>query len=300
MNITDDQLSNWTNPWFNNEEERAEKTKEIVKSTIDTYLSDLKIRVFAKGSYPNNTNVRQDSDIDIAVELEDKINLEYSNGVGFSTTGLYPYSGISELNFKLRLQKALETKFGKKVIDSTGNKVFRIRGSDKILNADVIPCTTYRFYYDRTPFGYRQGIQLILNKPDGRRYFNYPDQHYANGISKNTSTKLRFKNVTRILKNINGYISENYGLQPSPSFMIESMLYNVDNSVYILNETWRGIALRSCENIWSYLNNDESKLMDLLKWKEVNGYKFLFHNYQKWTKDDAKQFIKNAYTLLSE
>ena len=67
MTISDDQLSSWTKPWFNNEEERAEKTKELVKSAVDIHLKDLNIRVFAKGSYPNNTNVRKDSDIDIAV-----------------------------------------------------------------------------------------------------------------------------------------------------------------------------------------------------------------------------------------
>lgn len=300
MNISDDQLSSWIKPWFNNEEERAEKTKDTVKSAVDTHLSDLGIRVFAKGSYPNNTNVRHDSDIDIAVELEDMINLDYANGVGFSNTGLSSYTGISEIDFKLRLQKALETEFGKNLVDSSGNKVFKIRGSDKILDADIIPCTTYRYYYSTGSTNYNQGIQLILNRPDGIRHFNYPDQHLENGIEKNTSTLKRFKNAARILKNVNGHLSENNNTSPFPSFMIESLAYNVSNPIYTNNEIWRDIVLRGCEEVWTYLLKDEYTLPEDCRWREVNGCKYLFHGQQNWTKDDAKQFIKSTYNLLNK
>jgi hypothetical protein len=34
MKISDDQLANWTKPWFENEEEKAETTKELVKNAI--------------------------------------------------------------------------------------------------------------------------------------------------------------------------------------------------------------------------------------------------------------------------
>lgn len=298
MKISDDQLSNWTKPGFNNEEERAEKTKETVKSAVESYLSNLGIRVFAKGSYPNNTNIRDDSDIDVVVELEDKINLEYANGVGFSNTGLSNYVGISENEFKLRLQKALEAEFGKNIVDSSGNKVFRIRGSNKILDADIIPCTTYRYYYASSSTSYNQGIQLILDIPDGIRHFNYPDQHLENGINKNTSTMKRFKSTVRILKNVNSYLSETNGTTVYSSFMIESLIYNVSNQIYRGNNTWRDIILRGCEEVWAYLQNNEYGLPEISRWREVNGYKYLFHGNQHWTKDDAKQFIIAAYNLL--
>jgi hypothetical protein len=299
MNISDDQLSRWTKPWFDNEEERADETKEIVRLAVNNHLSDLSIRVFAKGSYPNNTNVRKDSDIDIAVEYKGLIRLGYADGVEFSDTELDHYRGISELEFKRRLQRALEIEFGESVIDLSGNKVFRIHGSDKILNADIIPCTTYRFYYGKNPFKYREGIQLILNNPDGIRHFNYPDQHYKNGVDKNNSTKKRFKCVTRILKNTNNYLSENNGLSIFSSFMIESLAYNVNNLIYIGNDVWREIVLQASEEIWEYLKNDENSLSESNRWLEVNECKYLFHEHQKWTKDEAKQFIKAAYNLLA-
>lgn len=300
MKISDDQLSTWTKPWFDNQEERAEETKETVKTAVDNHLSDLGIRVFAKGSYPNNTNVRHDSDIDIAVELEDMINLDYANGVGFSNTGLGGYTGVSESQFKLRLQRALESEFGKNVVDSTGNKVFRIRGSNKILDADIIPCTTYRFYYASSPSSYNQGIQLILNEPDGIRHFNYPDQHLKNGVSKNTSTMKRYKSTARILKNTNSYLSDTNGGTVFPSFMIESLTYNVSDSIFTSNNTWRDIILRGCEEIWEYLKADEFNLPESSRWTETNGHKFLFHKYQNWNKDQAKQFVQAAYNLLNK
>lgn len=300
MKISDDQLLTWTKPWFNNQEERAEETRATVQSAVDNHLSDLGIRVFAKGSYPNNTNVRHDSDIDIAIELEDMINLDYANGVGFSNTGLSSYAGIAENEFKLRLQKALEAEFGKGVVDSSGNKVYKIRGSSKMLNADIIPCTTYRFYYASDPSSFRQGIQLILNKPDGIRHFNYPDQHYQKGVDKNSSTMKRFKSVARILKNVNGYLSENNGSSVFPSFMIESLAFNVSSSIYTGNNTWRDIVLRACEEALGYLKVDECNFPEITRWREVNGCKYLFHEYQNWTKDDAKQFINDAYNLLDK
>lgn len=299
MKISDDQLSNWTKPWFDNQEERADKTQETVKSAVENHLSDLDIRVFAKGSFPNNTNVRYDSDIDIAVELQDKINLDYANGIGFSHTGLSNYTGISESEFKLRLQKALEIEFGKHVVDSSGNKVFRIRGSDKILDADIIPCTTYRYYYGFTPTDYNQGIQLILNNPDGIRHFNYPDQHLENGVNKNISTMKRFKSTARILKNANSHLYESDSARLYPSYMIESLAYNISNHIYTGNDTWREILLHGCEEIWSYLQNDEYTLHEFSRWREVNNCKYLFHEHQNWTKNDAKQFIQSAYNLLA-
>lgn len=299
MTISDDQLSNWTKPWFNNEEERAEETRKTVKEAVENYLGDLSVRVFAKGSYPNNTNVRGDSDIDIAVEFEELIKLDYASGIGFSDTRLNHYSGIPEYDFKLRLQQALEEEFGNRVVDSAGNKVFRIRGSDKILDADVIPCTTYRYYYGNGPSDFRQGIQLILNTPDGKRHFNYPDQHLGNGVIKNRSTGKRYKSIVRILKNANKYLIENGGSNTCASFMVESLAYNIQNFIYQDNDTWRDIILRLCEEAWSYIKIEEDRHPESVRWLEVNGYKYLFHDEQTWKRQHARQFILDVYNLIS-
>lgn len=299
MNISDDQLSNWTKPWFNNEEDRAERTKETVKKAVDNHpkLKNLSIRVFAKGSYPNNTNVRKNSDIDIAVEFKQLVRLSYAEGVVFSDTELSEYEGISENQLKSYLGEALNAEF-EETVDHSGNKVFKIRGSDKIMDADIIPCTTFRHYYSKDPESYQQGIQLILDNPDGAEHSNYPDQHLENGVDKNTSTMKRFKSVVRILKNVNNYLVKSDGSINYPSFMIECLAYNVSNSVYNGDNTWRDIILRGCEDVLAYLKIEEHNHSESGRWLEVNKCKYLFHSDQIWTRSDAKQFVKNIYNLL--
>jgi len=295
MKISDEQLSNWTSPWFNKEVEMAEKTKESVKTAISNHsvLKNLKIRVFAKGSYPNNTNVRKDSDIDIAVELQKLIVVDYFDGITDDETGLRNYTGISRQLFKSHVGEALEKEFGIYKIDRTGNKVFRIRGSDKTKDSDIIPCTTYRRYYK---WGYRKGIKLILNQPDGKYNVNYPDKHLENGADKNTSTKKRFKSVVRILKNANNYRVERENAQDYPSFMIECLAYNIDKSTYLATDPWRDILNNLCTEAREYLKLDESQVTN--RWREVNNYKYLFQEDQIWTRSDAGRFVKEIYGLM--
>lgn len=68
--VSDDQLANWTKPAFGNEEEKADYTERMIREAVNAHpvLKDLDVRVFAKGSFKNNTNVRRDSDVDVAVE----------------------------------------------------------------------------------------------------------------------------------------------------------------------------------------------------------------------------------------
>ncbi len=301
MIISDDQLSNWTNPPFEKEEDMAERVRLTVKNAINQHpiLKDLSIRVFAKGSYANNTNVRRNSDIDIAVEYEGLINLKYRDGVTFSDTGLSIYKGISEYDFKNYLSNVLVSEFGNNLVDRSGNKVFKIRGSSKILDADIIPCTTFRFYNTRDSNDYWQGIQLILDIPDGKVHYNYPDQHHENGMSKNTETKLRYKNVVRILKNLNNFMADTMDKPKCHSFMIECLAHNVPTNTYLRETPWRNLLSQICLEAWTYLNNIEP-IEESERWLEVNKIKFLFHDDQKWTRDEAKQFIIDVYNLIKQ
>lgn len=296
MKISDDQLSNWTKPWFENEVEKAETTKKLVEDAINKHsiLRNSSVRIYAKGSYANNTNVRHDSDIDIAVEYQEMIQLEYSSGLDFSSTGLQAYNGMSQYDFKSHVVDALNTEFGEKS-DSTGNKIIKIRGSNKILNADIIPCTTYRYYHQS---GYYEGIKLILDISDGKTHANYPNQNLKNGTNKNLATNRRYKNIVRILKNAENYLVDNYNMTDYHSFMIESLAYNISNLTYQAKNDWRGIIKDLCMEAWTYLTASEPE-SEYLRWTEVNNHKFLFHADQKWTRDDAKNFIVEIYNLIN-
>jgi hypothetical protein len=295
MSIDENTLSNWTKPGFQNEEEMAENTRKAVQGAINknSVLKNINIRVFPKGSYANNTNVRRDSDIDIAVMLKDIIRTKYPEGITNEDTGLVTYTGIPILELKKHLQTALENEFGSFNVDSSGNKIFSIRGSDKILNADVIPCTNYRYYYNAKK--YREGIELILNNSQNERFINYPDQHHDNGVTKNLSTQKRYKSIVRILKNIrNSQLeSKNY-----PSFMIESLVFNINDLVFSGEYNgWKDIIEQVCMDSLQYLDLEEPSISER-RWMEVNKYKYLFDKSQKWTREDAQQFILDVYNLL--
>jgi hypothetical protein len=265
----------------------------------DPLLSTLDVRVFAKGSFKNNTNVRRDSDVDVAVEYQGLIKVEYADGANFSHTDLEPYSGVFKdagvAAFKAAVGRAMRRAFGAGAVDGSGNRVFKVREGSRSLAADVVPCTTYRYYW---PSGeYRQGIELILDRSDGKRHYNYPEQHYNNGIQKNLRTSKRFKRTVRILKNIEGQLVAVGEMPEVPSYFMECLAYNVPEYVFKDTKTWREIARNVCAEIWGYAKEPEPSSG---RWLEVNGFKWLFHLDQRWTREDARDFATMAFGMVTE
>ncbi|MCH7388141.1 hypothetical protein MMO39_12650 [Acinetobacter modestus] len=78
--ISEVTLSNWTLPSSDNEKEKQERAERMIRQAIDAHevFQNCSLKVYAKGSYANNTNVRSDSDVDIAVECTDAIYWEES------------------------------------------------------------------------------------------------------------------------------------------------------------------------------------------------------------------------------
>lgn len=228
------------------------------------------------------------------------IQTDYLPGLNFSHSGLKLYDsadfgGVTEFSFKRAVGEALTKEFGSSSVDGSGNKVFKIRGSDKIFQADVVPCTTYHFYAQ--PFMPRRGIQLILDRPDGVRHFNYPEQHEGNGIQKNNLTGRRYKSVVRILKNVSEHLSKNGIQELYTSHMIESLAYNVSNTVYTQGLPWRSLVTDVLVTIYGYLSKPEP-IHENMRWTEANGHKWLFHPQQNWTRQQAMNFVLNAWGVV--
>ena len=95
------------------------------------------------------------------------------------------------------VEKALRAKFPGQV-DANGNVAIRVRASSARVDADVVPCFTYRDYFESG--GHREGTQII--KKSGGEIENYPQQHLDCGRSKNQRTNHHFKKVVRILKRV--------------------------------------------------------------------------------------------------
>lgn len=291
MAFTDEQLSSWTKPAFDNEEEKASSTEAAIRAAVKEHpiLKLLDIDVFAKGSYKNNTNVRRDSDIDVAVHYKGMIQLDYMDGLAFNHTGLASYSGPFREDgiglFKFAVGQAMRTAFGPANVDGSGNRVFKVKGGQTFLKADVVPCTTHRLYYLG---GYHEGIRLILDRPDGKLHYNYPHHHNDEGIQKNNATSRRYKSTVRILKNIRNQL----GLEV-PSYFIECLAFNVGNPTYMAYGTWREIVRAVAQTIWNYAVQEEP-VASQGRWIEVSRKKYLFHDHQTWNRVTALMFSNSV------
>ena len=170
--------------------------KDIRKMYDDTYAYSLemrsnvgarKVRLFIQGSYANNTNVRTQSDVDIAVVQEEVFTTEYR-----SASSAYPQSDKdynfstavpAAKSFKDEVQECLEKKFGTDV--ERKNKSIKVHGNTYRKDADSVPCRRYRDYrndYRKDVSNYIPGVVIIPDR--GSQIINYPEQHIANGRKK--------------------------------------------------------------------------------------------------------------------
>ena len=113
------------------------------------------------------------SDVDIVVETSAVFhsNLTHENQ---ARLGFYP-GGYQWEHFRDQVKLALANYYGARAV-SEGNKCLKVTGSGNRLNADVVPCMTYRNYnQDLTShaagitFRTRFGVWIV----------NYPTLHYG-------------------------------------------------------------------------------------------------------------------------
>jgi hypothetical protein len=176
----EDQLSGWTNPSSDTEKDKQDRTERMIREAIDSHkaFNGCSLKVYAKGSYANNTNVRADSDVDIAVECTDVLYWEESEN-GVHTPG-EPYEGIwTPEKLRAELVSAMKAKFSTQV-DSSGTTAIQINSSSARVDADVVPCFSFRYYMKH---GSRDGTKIF--KTDGSSIVNYPAQQLEYGIAKN-------------------------------------------------------------------------------------------------------------------
>jgi hypothetical protein len=199
----------WSGPASASEDEKREGTERAIREAIQAVpgLSDKVSRVFSKGSYKNNTNVRLDSDVDVAVECSDHAYFELTEQVaGWDPQDagvIVVHSDYRPEQFKAEIEDALIGRFGASAVER-GNKALHVREVSRSLAADVVPCFEFHLYY--APGKYLKGTQIW---PDsGPKIHNWPDQHYERGVEKNTATGRRFKAMVRALKRLENEMVE--------------------------------------------------------------------------------------------
>ena len=275
----------WAKPASDSEEEKASRTADDVRLALRRHplLQNRLFDVYATGSYRNNTNVRLDSDIDIAVVLREAFFYLLSGGVTLAQLGFSP-STCSYDDFRRDIGAGLRAAFGERVKPSP--KAFSLRETPSRLNADVSVFLEYRWYYINAG-----SIQYIagekMQPSSGQGIINWHQQHYDRGVEKNDATGRRFKRVVRILKRLRNDMN-----LPVPSFLIESLVYNAPNTcLNIVEGSYYEDVKATIADLWNKTKQDSS----CAAFTEVNRIKPLFSPDQTWTRQMAHEFLLAAW-----
>lgn len=296
MKYTEDTLQFWTSPLSKTEEQRVENTVSMIKKAVTTYdeLSDCTMEIFAQGSYANNTNVRQNSDVDICIMLSSTFFGNYIDGKTGEDYGFCD-APISYEDYKSLVIKALKAKFGTNAVE-VGNKCINIKENSYHVNADVIPAFQYRNYKaigSVNPEKYIEGIKYFAK--DDTIIINYPKEHINNGKRKNNDTNYEYKKLVRIMKRIrNNMVDE--GLidgDKITSFLVECLIWNVPNTTITGYNTWASTVQNTIAYLWNAIKNGEHT-----EWGEVSEYIYLFHSRRKWTATETKDFLYDMYNYM--
>jgi len=138
----------WSKPSSETEQAKAENAERMIREAIWEHdaLAEMEIEVFAQGSYKNNTNVREDSDVDICVCLMRPFFADFSMAEGITERD----AGLSDSNytyeeFKSEVGAALVSKFGQAGV-TRGDKAFDVHENSYRVDADVVACLEHRRY----------------------------------------------------------------------------------------------------------------------------------------------------------
>ncbi len=224
-----------------------------------------RVHIFIQGSYANNTCVRNESDVDIAVVREDLF--EYAFGANFSSSTAEKSNEAKAL--KDAVERVLKDRFAYQV--HRGNKSIRVDGNTYRKQADTVPCLSLHYFYKshlQDYLTYRDGVVIFAD--DGSVTRNFPKQHIANGKTKNVHTKYYYKKMVRIIKKMRHLMSDcgyNSADEVS-SFGLESLLWNIPDA-HFTKYTNYGFVF---EEVIRYLRNNQHILLNSL---EANGIKDL-------------------------
>lgn len=292
MSVLENKLQGWTGPSSNSEKEKQERTERMIREAVREHpaFEDCSLQVYAKGSYANNTNVRADSDVDIAVQCNEVVYYDSADNSAGPEGG--PYMGPwTPSQLRNELEAALRAKFPYQV-DTSGSTAIKVSSGSARVEADVVPCFNYRYYFSSG--GYRSGAKVF--KKNMSSIENYPQQQVENGKYKNLNTHTRYKKAVRVMKRLENAMVESGYHREVPSFFVECLVYNVPNHILTRGswvETVKGILAHIYEALEGNEPSEESR-----RWLEVNECKFLFHSEQKWTRADGQAFAYAGWNYL--
>ncbi len=257
-------LATASRPASATEEQKRDRTEKRIRDAI-TSAPDIpsSVRVYTKGSYANNTNVRRDADVDVAVEWTAAFHVmtgDKTKGLTPAQLGYTPASDmISATEFRLRVERAVINAFGSGTVDTTPDKHIGVAAGANTLDADVVPCFEMHRYDD-------VGVYVVGHRifpKSGGSVNNYPKQNYENGVAKNNATSRRYKEIVRCVKRLVGELYDNRVIpRDYPGYLLESLVYNVPNNHFghtrryddmqgVFRFLWNGLADEVTYHTWT-------------------------------------------------
>jgi len=289
MNFSEQQLIKWSIPVSNSEDQKCQNAINQITTALKSKFGN-KITILLQGSYRNNTNVRQSSDVDIVMRYDDAY---YSDLQKLSPSDVAIYNaqrtaaGYNFDELKADTQAALTAVFTTDI--DRKNKCIQINGNSYRITADVIPCFVLKRFRNLQSIE-AEGIKFYTD--DNKEIKSFPNQHYSNGTNKTNQTFRLYKRMVRILKVINYRLIDDGTISDKlvSSFFIECLVFNVHNSNFI-----SGNYTQTLKNVILKIYND---MKNNANYTEVNELLLLFNNKSHRTRKDVLDFMQKCWIFL--
>ncbi len=290
MTIPESQLETWSHQGAVT---KSAETHRSLRAALaaHTWPTGMGHYEYLQGSYPNATNIRGNSDVDLAVQTD---SVQYSNLTQEEKqrrrfkTGAFGWAA-----FRNEVAMALKTYYGEGLVDDSGNNSIKVLPSASRLPADVVPCVLYREYKD---LGAIADGMTFWTRITNTQIINYPKIHIKNGASKNDTTSGHYKPSVRMFKNARENISTPgvNGGSKYPSYFVECLLYNVPATCYSSSRQNTFVAV--LKHLCDMRDNDT-----LSKFVTQSGRQWLFgNNPWQWNEADARSLMNDLVELWNK
>lgn len=290
-------IARWVKPSSETEQDQQDRAERMVTKAIEASedLKSAKYKIYTKGSYPNKTNVRQDSDVDVVVELQECQYYEYLPGVPAAVPKPSTYTGEwDERAWRAAVLKAMEDYFGASEVDSTGKIAIEIQAKPGSRpSADVVPSFSFIRYDSTDQSQYHVG-SCVFTRDTLAKIVNWPRQQLDNGVAKNNLTNGRYKKFVRALKNAENVLAEAGKISDLPSYFMECMVYNVSSGNLGYGSSLGAGFGQTLAAMYGDL--DDGTALD--SWVEPNDLKWLFKGNKKWSVAEGKELILETWRYL--
>lgn len=296
MPISESQLETWSHQGSITQSSNTYNTIKNVLEASTTPYAGKNFKVFLQGSYGNDTNIYTESDVDIAIRLDDCFQSDLNSLTEEEKDAhksAFRNATYTHVDFKRDVLSVLTEQYGAAV--KAGDKAIAIDANGSRRKADVIVAIQFRRYFkfrSSKDSEYVEGICFWNGK--GEQIANFPKNHSANLTTKHQNTSKWLKPMARVLKNIRSRMVDDGLIKAgiAPSYYIEGLLYNVPNARF-------ASSYQDCVvNTLNWYSQEASK-SDLVCANE-QYYLLRDGHHTCWTQVNCDAFIEAAVRLWNE